>query len=102
MQMLHCNVQIREKQTKRRLISGKKNLFPTFFQNFFLLLLSLLMSSPTGYSVCSLCKKRCEALRKIPTEYDGPIFPPSGRLQLQKCCRNCLDFCRAWIQVGFS
>ena len=74
----------------------------TFFQKFFLLLLSLLMSSPTGYSVCSLCKKRCEDLRKIPTEYDGPIFPPSGRLQLQKCCRNCLDFCRAWIQVGFS
>jgi len=59
------------------------------------------MSHPCGYSVCSLCRKNTKDLRNIPEAYTGPIFPPTGHFQLQKCCRNCLRFCQAWIHVRF-
>jgi len=95
------NVQVPQKLTKRtEKIRKKAKKSSPFFRKIFFPF-SFAMSRPCGYSVCSLCRKNTKELRNIPEEYTGPIFPPTGHFQIQRCCRNCLRFSSSWIAVRF-
>jgi len=76
-------------------------MFPLLLVVLLVLMFSLQREGTSAVSRgCCLCKKKDQALRPLPAEYDGPKFPLSKHISEDRVCKACWIFSNRWIQVS--